>query len=152
LRPYLQTLEYNTAIEKLYTKLGRAPDHDEISAAMGVSLEEVRNYEQWSYNAISLATPIKDNTTLTLGDTLRAQDPNPEELASAQNLKNEINKNIYELTPSQAIVIKGLFEDERTLTELADEHEVSYQAMQNRKNYAMKQLKQKLIDKGITTA
>lgn len=74
---YQKLNKYRQTIAELTEKKGSQPYAEEIAAAMGITLEEVNNLEQWRQDTVSLESPINDEEEDCLLD-LQA-DPNMEE-------------------------------------------------------------------------
>ena len=60
------------AIDQIEQEQGREATPTEIASFMGVSVEEVQKLQGYSQSVISLDTPIAEDNSLTLADTLRA--------------------------------------------------------------------------------
>ncbi len=60
------------AIERIEQEQGREPTSAELSAIMGVSEKEVQEIQAYMQGVASLDTPISDDDSLTLSDTLQA--------------------------------------------------------------------------------
>ena len=60
------------AISQLRQEQGRQPVPTEIAALLGVSMEEVQEIQGYMQSVVSLDTPIAEDNSLTLADTLQA--------------------------------------------------------------------------------
>ena len=60
------------ATSHLRQERGREPGPTEIAALLGVSMEEVQEIQGYMQSVISLDTPIAEDNSLTLADTLQA--------------------------------------------------------------------------------
>ena len=60
------------ATSQLRQEQGREPTTDETAALLGVSVEEVQEIQGYMQSVVSLDTPIAEDNSLTLADTLHA--------------------------------------------------------------------------------
>ena len=60
------------ATSHLRQERGREPVPTEIAALLGVSMEEVQEIQGYMQSVVSLDTPIAEDNSLTLADTLQA--------------------------------------------------------------------------------
>ena len=65
-------LRIRKATSQLRQEQGREPTAADIAALLGVSVEEVQEIQGYSQSVLSLDTPIAEDNSLTLADTLQA--------------------------------------------------------------------------------
>lgn len=103
--------------------LNREPTEEELAAEMKISVEKIREIEKISLDPVSLDTPIGEDDDTIFGDFVKDESNlGPEEYATNQMLKEEINDLLLTLTEREERVIKLRFglEDgkSRTLEEV----------------------------------
>ena len=86
---------YKKTVHVLGQELGRTPTDKEIADRMGISIELLPELRVWMQGAVSLDTPITNDDSLTLADTVQS-DFNLEDEAIdkiyAEHSKNELNE------------------------------------------------------------
>jgi RNA polymerase primary sigma factor len=106
----------------LTQELGRDPSEEEIAEAAGMRLDQVRSLVSAAREPVSLEVPIGDEDGGRLGDLIEDVAPGPEETATADALRTEIETLLTTLTPRERRVLQlryGLVDDhQRTLEEV----------------------------------
>jgi RNA polymerase primary sigma factor len=108
----------------LVQKLGREPSLEEVSGALGMSLDRVRRVLQISKAAISLETRVgSDEDSGNLGDLIEERiAPSPSEAAETGDLENRIRRVLATLSVREERILKMRFgvdqHSEHTLQEV----------------------------------
>jgi RNA polymerase primary sigma factor len=106
----------------LTQELGRDPNEEEIAEAAGMRVDQVRSLVSAAREPVSLEVPIGDEDGGRLGDLIEDAAPGPEETATADALRTEIETILTTLTPRERRVLQlryGLVDDhQRTLEEV----------------------------------
>ena len=131
---------------ELQTSLGRSPNLPELAAAAGLSQEIVRLTLERQPRAISLDLPVGRDQESDLGDLLEDQHPTPEDLLARQQLHEELEAMLQELSSREATVIRerfGLADDTpRTITEIGDRLQISRERVRQIESRALLKLRQ----------
>jgi len=144
----VETINKLTRIQRqLVQELGREPTPEEIAQRMGnVTPEKVCEIQKIALDPVSLETPIGEEDDSHLGDFI--EDTNalsPDDYASEQLLKEEINKVLKQLTPRESKVLRLRFGLEdgrtRTLEEVGKEFNVTRERIRQIEAKALRKLK-----------
>ena len=155
----VETINKMTRIQRQLTQeLGREPSAEEIADRMDgdITPERVRQIQRINLEPVSLETPIGEEDDSHLGDFIEDKEViTPNEYASNELLKNELQEILKELTPREAKVLQlryGL-EDNRphTLEEVGKEFNVTRERIRQIEAKALRKLRhpsrsKKLID------
>ena len=127
----VETINKMARVQRQMTlELNREPSEEELAEKMGIAVEKVREVMKISQDPVSLDTPIGEEDDSHLGDFIEDKEViTPNEYASNELLKNELQEILKELTPREAKVLQlryGL-EDNRphTLEEVGKEFNVT---------------------------
>ena len=144
----VETINKLTRIQRqLVQELGRDPTAEEISQKMdGISPEKVREIQKIALEPISLETPIGEEDDSHLGDFIEDKDAmSPDQYASNQLLKDEINSVLSGLTEREEKVLRlrfGLYDGRtRTLEEVGKEFNVTRERIRQIEAKALRKLK-----------
>ena len=144
----VETINKLTRIQRqLVQELGRDPTAEEISARMeGISPEKVREIQKIALEPVSLETPIGEEDDSHLGDFIEDKDAlSPDQYASNQLLKDEINNVLSGLTEREEKVLRlrfGLYDGRtRTLEEVGREFNVTRERIRQIEAKALRKLK-----------
>lgn len=144
----VETINKLTRIQRqLVQELGRDPTAEEISAKMdGISPEKVREIQKIALEPVSLETPIGEEDDSHLGDFIEDKDAmSPDQYASNQLLKDEINAVLSGLTEREEKVLRlrfGLYDGRtRTLEEVGKEFNVTRERIRQIEAKALRKLK-----------
>ncbi len=144
----VETINKLTRIQRqLVQDLGREPTAEEISAKMeNISPEKVREIQKIALEPVSLETPIGEEEDSHLGDFVEDKDAmSPDEYASNQLLKEEINKVLDGLTEREEKVLRlrfGLYDGRtRTLEEVGKEFNVTRERIRQIEGKALRKLR-----------
>lgn len=145
----VETINKMTRIQRQMTQdLGREPTAEEIASKMegDMSAEKVRQIQRINLEPVSLETPIGEEDDSHLGDFIEDKEViTPNEYASNELLKNELQKILSDLTPREAKVLKlryGL-DDGRphTLEEVGKEFNVTRERIRQIEAKALRKLR-----------
>ena len=145
----VETINKMTRISRQLTQeLGREPTAEEIAEKMegDITPERVRQIQRINLEPVSLETPIGEEDDSHLGDFIEDKEViTPNEYASNELLKNELQEILKELTPREAKVLQlryGL-EDNRphTLEEVGKEFNVTRERIRQIEAKALRKLR-----------
>ena len=131
---------------QMLQELGREATPAEIGEKMGLSADRVREIMKISLDPVSLETPIGEEEDSHLGDFIPDEDtPAPAEAASANILREVIERELNTLTPREAHVIKlrfGLYDGRtRTLEEVGKEFDITRERIRQIEAKALRKLR-----------
>lgn len=130
----------------LLQELGREPTEQELSDAMGLPIEKVREILKVSADPISLDTPIGEEDDSHLGDFIKDDTiVGPEEAAAYSVLQDQISKLLETLTEREQRVLTlrfGLNDGRtRTLEEVGKEFNVTRERIRQIEAKALRKLR-----------
>ncbi len=130
----------------LLQELGRDPGEEEIAEQLGMSVEKVRDILRIAQDPLSLETPIGEEEDSRLGDFIPSEGTaDPEELATAMLLKEQVRKALETLTPRERRIIElryGLDDNSpRTLEDVGGEFNVTRERIRQIEAKAIRKLK-----------
>ncbi len=145
----VETINKLTRVQRqLVQELGREPSAEEISEKLGGTLspEKVREIQKIALDPVSLETPIGEEDDSHLGDFIEDKDAlSPDEYATRQLLKDEINSVLQLLTERERKVLQlrfGLIDGRtRTLEEVGKEFNVTRERIRQIEAKALRKLK-----------
>ncbi len=144
----VETINKLTRVQRqLVQELGRDPTAEEISARMdGITPEKVREIQKIAMEPVSLETPIGEEDDSHLGDFIEDKNSmSPDQYASNQLLKDEINNVLSGLTEREEKVLRlrfGLYDGRtRTLEEVGKEFNVTRERIRQIEAKALRKLK-----------
>ena len=125
---------------------GHEPTADEISDALEMPVEKVREIMRVAQEPVSLETPIGEEEDSHLGDFIPDEDaPVPAEAASHTLLKEQLSSVLSTLTPREEKVLRLRFGLEdgrpRTLEEVGHEFEVTRERIRQIEAKALRKLR-----------
>ncbi len=95
---------------QLTLELNREPTEEELAAKMNISVDKIRDIYKISQEPVSLETPIGEEDDSHLGDFIKDErNVSPEEYATNEMLKDEINDVLETLTEREEKVIRLRF-------------------------------------------
>lgn len=130
----------------LVQDLGREPTEQELSVALDMPIEKVRDILKVSADPISLDTPIGEEDDSHLGDFIRDESVmDPEEAASYSILKEQITRLLDTLTEREqrVLVLRFGLQDgrSRTLEEVGKEFNVTRERIRQIEAKALRKLR-----------
>lgn len=144
----VETINKLTRVQRqLVQELGRDPSAEEISQRMeGISPEKVREIQKIALEPVSLETPIGEEDDSHLGDFIEDKEAlSPDQYASNQLLKDEINSVLSGLTEREEKVLRlrfGLYDGRtRTLEEVGREFSVTRERIRQIEGKALTKLR-----------
>ncbi|MBR6957634.1 MAG: RNA polymerase sigma factor RpoD [Erysipelotrichaceae bacterium] len=145
----VETINKLTRVQRqLVQELGREPSAEEISDKLGGTLspEKVREIQKIALDPVSLETPIGEEDDSHLGDFIEDKDAlSPDEYATRQLLKDEINSVLQLLTERERKVLQlrfGLIDGRTgTLEEVGKEFNVTRERIRQIEAKALRKLK-----------
>jgi RNA polymerase primary sigma factor len=134
------------AVRELVQKLGREPNPEEIAKRVKMPVEKVKNIQKISKEPISLETPVGEEEDSHLGDFIEDKSaPSPLEEAIADDLKEQIDRVLHELSPKEEKILRMRFgignEVPHTLEEVGTEFEVTRERIRQIEVKALRKLK-----------
>ena len=107
----VETINKLARIQRQLTlELNREPSEDELAAKMNISVDKIRDIYKISQEPVSLETPIGEEDDSHLGDFIKDErNVSPEEYATNEMLKDEINDVLLTLTEREEKVIRLRF-------------------------------------------
>ena len=136
-----------TIKRQLVQELGREPTAEEIAEKMdGMTPAKVREIQKISLEPVSLETPIGEEDDSHLGDFIEDEGAmSPDDYASNELLKDELNEVLLELTDREEKVLRlrfGLDDGRtRTLEEVGKEFNVTRERIRQIEAKALRKLK-----------
>ena len=134
----------------LTQKYGRAPKLQEIADTLDLKVEQVRNYLSISRQPVSLELRVGDNQDTELQDLLEDAGILPEDYASSQSLRDDLQCLMAELTPQQREVLIlrfGLGDGrELSLAKVGRRLNISRERVRQLESQALKQLRRRQSD------
>src|SRR5574344_143620 len=143
----VETINKLTRVERQLTlELNREPTDEEIAKKMGVSVDKITEIHKISQEPVSLETPIGEEDDSHLGDFVAdVTNMTPEEYATNEMLKDEINEVLLTLTEREEKVIKLRFGLEdgkcRTLEEVGQMFGVTRERIRQIEAKALRKLR-----------
>lgn len=144
----VETINKLTRIQRqLVQELGREPTAEEIAEKMdGMTPAKVREIQKISLEPVSLETPIGEEDNSHLGDFIEDEGAmSPDDYASNELLKDELNEVLLELTDREEKVLRlrfGLDDGRtRTLEEVGKEFNVTRERIRQIEAKALRKLK-----------
>jgi RNA polymerase primary sigma factor len=131
---------------RLAQEYGREPTPQEIGNNLGMSAEKIRGIAKFSQLPISFETPVGTEGDSSLGDFIEDRDSvSPEDAASNQLLKEQIDEVLLTLTPRERSVLQLRFglEDgrSRTLEEVGNSFHVTRERIRQIESKALRRLR-----------
>ncbi len=131
---------------QLQQELGREATAEEIGEKMGMSAEKVRETLKIAQEPVSLETPIGEEEDSHLGDFIPDDEtPAPADAASANILREVLERQLHTLTPREEHVIKlrfGLYDGRcRTLEEVGKEFDITRERIRQIEAKALRKLR-----------
>ena len=133
------------AIDQIEQEQGREPTPKETAALLGVSVEEVQELQGYSQSVISLDTPIAEDNSLTLADTLQddlSLENDTVDKIYSEHSKNELWGIVERYTAEKENeVIKEIFLHGKTMAAVAREQGVTIARIRQIKETGLRRLR-----------
>lgn len=133
------------ATSQLRQEQGREPVPTEIAALLGVSVEEVQEIQGYMQSVISLDTPIAEDNSLTLADTLQADlsvENDTVDKIYSEHSKNELWGIVERYTATRKNdIIKEIFLHGKTMSAVAREQGVTIERVRQTKEKGLRRLR-----------
>lgn len=133
------------AIDQARQEQGREPTNTEIADLLGVSVEEVHEIQGYMQGVASLDTPLVDDNSLTLADTLQADfslENDTIDKIYAEHSKNELWGIVERFTSiRENEVIKEYFINRKTMSQIARESGISLDRIRQIKEKGLRRLR-----------
>ncbi len=133
------------ATSQLRQEQGREPVPTEIAALLGVSVEEVQEIQGYMQSVISLDTPITEDNSLTLADTLQADlsvENDTVDKIYSEHSKNELWGIVERYTATRENdIIKEIFLHKKTMAQVAREQDLSFDRIRQIKESGLRKLR-----------
>ncbi len=133
------------AISQLRQEQGRQPVPTEIAALLGVSVEEVQEIQGYMQSVISLDTPIAEDNSLTLADTLQADlsvENDTVDKIYSEHSKNELWGIVERYTVTRENdIIKEIFLHKKTMAQVAREQDTTIERVRQIKEKGLRRLR-----------
>jgi RNA polymerase primary sigma factor len=134
------------SVRELVQELGREPTPEEIAKRVKMPVEKVKNIQKLSKEPISLETPVGEEEDSHLGDFIEDKTaPSPLEEAIQDDLKEQIDRVLHELSPKEEKILRmrfGIGDDvPHTLEEVGQEFAVTRERIRQIEVKALKKLK-----------
>ena len=131
---------------QMLQELGREATAEELAEKMSMTPEKVRETMRVAQDPVSLETPIGEEEDSHLGDFIPDDEtPAPAEAASANILRQVLEKQLHTLTPREEHVIKlrfGLYDGRcRTLEEVGKEFDITRERIRQIEAKAIRKLR-----------
>ncbi|MBI2596369.1 RNA polymerase sigma factor RpoD [Candidatus Daviesbacteria bacterium] len=136
---------FNRTQRRLMQELGREPSPEEVAEVLGIDPGKAREIVKVSQEPTSLATPVGDEDDSQLGDFIEAPGLKPDEQATRELLKGQLDEVLDTLSPREKRVLQLRFglEDgkQRTLEEVGREFGVTRERIRQIEAKAVRKLK-----------
>lgn len=136
---------YSRAAERIRREHGREPCLAEIASFAGIPEKEVRKLKAYAQGVASLDTPIAEDESMTLTDTLQGDsDPENEAIAKLydEHAKSELWGIVEHYTSERENeIIKEIFLHEKTMAAVAREQGVTLGRIREIKEKGLRKLK-----------
>ena len=105
----LLSLKVRAMKEEFVEKFGRMPTEEEISEALGVTLNAVKNSNQTNARYLNIDSGKNDDDDRSLGEKIDSLEVTPEESYLNKELLGVIKRNLLCLSPREEAVIRLRF-------------------------------------------
>jgi RNA polymerase primary sigma factor len=136
---------FNRTQRRMMQELGREPTPEEVAEVLGIDPTKAREIVKVSQEPTSLATPVGDEDDSQLGDFIADEGLKPDEAATRELLKDQLEEVLDTLSPREKRVLQLRFglEDgkQRTLEEVGREFGVTRERIRQIEAKAVRKLK-----------
>ncbi len=136
----------NKTYAALEQNLQREPSAAEISVALEISEDDVKEYQRNSGRHVSMDAPLVDGEDSSLYDVLKSSEsPNPDKDLMSDSLRTEIERALATLTAREADVVRLYFglagKHPMTLEEIGEIFDLTRERVRQIKEKAIRRLK-----------
>ena len=140
--------------QRLREGLGRNPTDDEIGEELSLSKIEVEELRRLMLDAVSLETPISDESETELGHLLEDETAeSPADVATATDMRRQLDIALQELEPRERRVVLlrfGLLDGhQRSLDEIAKRLGVNREAVRKMERMSLEKLRRAGLASGL---
>lgn len=136
---------YKKTATRLSQEQGRTPTDTEVAAYMGVSVATVQEIKGYMQGVASLDTPLTEDSSLTLADTLQAETSVENETIDkmyAEHSKNELWGIVEHYTGERENhIIKEYFINNKSMPEIAKEQSITVGRVREIKEAGLRKLR-----------
>ena len=133
------------ATSQLRQEQSREPTAADIAALLGVSVEEVQEIQGYMQGVASLDTPIAEDNSLTLADTLQADlsvENDTVDKIYSEHSKNELWDIVERYTATRENdIVKEIFIHKKTMTQVAREQDTTIERIRQIKEKGLRRLR-----------
>ena len=133
------------ATSQLRQEQGKEPTVAEIAALLGVSVEEVQEIQGYMQSVVSLDTPIAEDNSLTLADTLQADlsvENDTVDKIYSEHSKNELWGIVERYTATRENdIVKEIFIHKKTMAQVAREQDTTIERIRQIKEKGLRRLR-----------
>jgi len=131
---------------EMVQELGHEPTPEELAEKLRMPVEKVKGIQRISREPISLETPVGEEEDSSLGDFIEDKTTSsPLDSAILDDLKVQINKALYTLSPKEEKILRRRFgigdDTPHTLEEIGQEFEVTRERIRQIEVKALRKLK-----------
>jgi RNA polymerase primary sigma factor len=132
--------------QRLTEGLGRVPSDEELGEELNLSKIEVEDLRKLAWDAVSLETPISDESETELGHLLEDENAeSPVDAATSADLRRQLDNALQGLTPRERRVVQlrfGLLDGhQRSLDEVARRLGVNREAVRKMERTSLEKLR-----------
>lgn len=135
------------AQRELAQKLGRPATPNEIALELNLEPAQIREYYKMARNPISLDVRVGDNQDTELSEMLQDDEASPEDYATGELMRQDIQKILADLSPQEQRVLSLRFglEDgkEKSLAQIGQRLNLSRERVRQLENRALDHLRRK---------
>ena len=140
--------------QRLREGLGRNPTDDEIGEELSLTKIEVEELRRLMLDAVSLETPISDESETELGHLLEDETAeSPADVATATDMRRQLDEVLQELEPRERRVVLlrfGLLDGhQRSLDEIAKRLGVNREAVRKMERVSLEKLRRAGLASGL---
>ena len=138
-------VRYKKTVQELEQELGRVPTDNEIADKMRISVELLPELKIWMQGAASLDTPLAEDSSLTLADTLQADFNLEDETIDkmyAEHAKSQVWGIVERfISERENRIIREIFINNRTMAAVAREQGITIDRIRQIKEKGLRRLR-----------
>lgn len=122
---------------------------EEVAQSIGCSVETAKTIKKIALMVCvaSIDTPLSEDEDITLADTLQGCDGIEDDIVDRmqeEEMKRELWQQVDNLSEREAIIIHKMYQEDKTLRELAEQIGVSFTRVRTIERFALRKLKKRL--------